>query len=345
MTEVSDQKSEVIKGTALGTLLFALSVFGVLLLALSFPVQAQQTGKIYRIGFLSGAVPGSSPDIEAFREGLRDLGYVEGKNLVIEYRYTERKADRFPDLLSDLVRLKVDVIIGDGTGATSAAKKATSTIPIVMTSTTDPVGNGLIASLARPGGNVTGLSNVSGELGGKLLELLKEIDPRLTRVAIVIPGGQGAANKLFVKQTEVPARALRVQLISLVVRGPEDYEGAVRAATKERANALLSRLPPGTPSAHRKQFVELAAKSRLPVVSATNLDTEAGGLLSYGRDPIESYRRAATYVDKILQGAKPADLPVEQHMKIELVINLKTAKEIGVTIPQSVLYRADKVIK
>ena len=345
MTEVSGQKSEVIKGTALGTLLFGLSVFGVLLLALSFPVQAQQTGKIYRIGFLSGAVPGSSPDIEAFREGLRDLGYVEGKNLVIEYRYTERKADRFPDLLSDLVRLKVDVIIGDGTGATSAAKKATSTIPIVMTSTTDPVGNGLIASLARPGGNVTGLSNVSGELGGKLLELLKEIDPRLTRVAIVIPGGQGAANKLFVKQTEVPARALRVQLISLVVRGPEDYEGAVRAATKERANALLSRLPPGTPSAHRKQFVELAAKSRLPVVSATNLDTEAGGLMSYGRDPRESYRRAATYVDKILKGAKPADLPVEQPTKLELVINLKTAKQIGVTVPQKVLIRADKVIR
>jgi ABC-type uncharacterized transport system substrate-binding protein len=345
MTEVSGQKSEVIKGTALGTLLFGLSVFGVLLLALSFPVQAQQTGKIYRIGFLSGAVPGSSPDIEAFREGLRDLGYVEGKNLVIEYRYTERKADRFPDLLSDLVRLKVDVIIGDGTGATSAAKKATSTIPIVMTSTTDPVGNGLIASLARPGGNVTGLSNVSGELGGKLLELLKEIDPRLTRVAIVIPGGQGAANKLFVKQTEVPARALRVQLISLVVRGPEDYEGAVRAATKERANALLSRLPPGTPSAHRKQFVELAAKSRLPVVSATNLDTEAGGLMSYGRDPRESYRRAATYVDKILKGAKPADLPVEQPTKLELVINLKTAKQIGVTVPQKVLIRADKVIQ
>ena len=215
-----------------------------------------------------------------------------------------------------------------------------------MTSTTDPVGNGLIASLARPGGNVTGLTNISGELGGKLLELLKEIDPKLTRVAIVIPGGGlGTANKLFVKETEVPARALRVQLISLVVRGPEDYEGAVRAATKDRANALLSRLPPGSSSADRKQFMELAAKSRLPVVSATNLDTEAGGLISYGRDPRESYRRAAAYVDKILKGAKPADLPVEQPTKFELVINLKTANQIGVTIPQKMLARADRVIK
>ena len=309
------------------------------------PWRAQQPAKVHRIGVLSGGVPGSSPDIEAFRQGLRDLGYVEGQNLVIEYRYTERKADRYPELLSDLVRLKVDVIIGDGTGATIAAKKATSTIPIVMTSTTDPVGNGLVASLARPGGNVTGLTNISGELGGKLVELLKEIVPRLTRVAIVIPGGLGAANKLFVKETEVPARALKIQLISLVVRGPEDYEGAVRAATKQRANALLSRLPPGTPSADRKQFMELAVKSRLPVVSATNLDTEAGGLISYGRDPRESYRRAATFVDKILKGTKPADLPVEQPMKFEFVINLKAAKQIGLTIPPNVLARADRVIK
>ena len=226
---------------------------GIVAIAVAFTMcgavaQAQQAGKIHRIGFLSSGVPGSSPDIEAFRQGLRDLGYVEGKNLVIEYRYTERKADRYPDLLSDLVGLKVDVIIGDGTGATIAAKKATSTIPIVMTSTTDPVGNGLITSLARPGGNVTGLTNISGELGGKLLELLKEIVPRVTRVAIVIPGGGlGTANKLFLKETEVPARALRVQLISLVVRGPEDYEGAVRAATKERATLF-------SPAAARYSF-------------------------------------------------------------------------------------------
>jgi putative ABC transport system substrate-binding protein len=316
-----------------------------LVFAVSVSAQPQQPEKVYRIGFLSGAVPGSSPDIEAFRQGLRDLGYVEGKNLVIEYRYTERKAERYHDLLADLMRRNVDVIIGDGTAATIAAKKATSTIPIVMTSTTDPVGNGIIASIARPGGNVTGLTNFSGELGGKLLELLKEIDPRFSRIAVVVPGGLGAANKLFVKETEVPARALKVQLISLVVRGPEDYEAAVRTATKERVNALLSRLPPDTPSAHRKQFVELAAKSRLPVVSATNLDTEAGGLTSYGRDPRESYRRAAVYVDKILKGAKPSDLPVEQPTKFELLINLTTAKQIGVTIPPKLLARADKVIR
>jgi putative ABC transport system substrate-binding protein len=306
---------------------------------------AQQPAKLHRIGVLSGGVPGSSPDIEAFRQGLRDLGYVEGKNLVIEYRYTERDVNRYPDLLSDLLRLKVNVIICEGTSATIAAKKATSTVAIVMTSTTDPVGNGLIASLARPGGNVTGLTSIGLELGGKLLELLKEIDPRLSRVAIVIPGGPARANKLFVKETETIARALRVHLTSLVVRGPDDYEGAVRAAIKERQNALLSRLPPGTPSAHRKQFMDLAAKSRLPVVSGTNLDTEAGGLISYGRDPNESYKRAATYVDKILKGAKPADLPVEAPTKLELVINLKTAKQIGLTIPQKVLARADRVIK
>jgi putative ABC transport system substrate-binding protein len=306
---------------------------------------AQQPAKLHRIGVLSGGVPGSSPDIEAFRQGLRDLGYVEGKNLVIEYRYTERDVNRYPDLLSDLLRLKVNVIICEGTSATIAAKKATSTVAIVMTSTTDPVGNGLIASLARPGGNVTGLTSIGLELGGKLLELLKEIDPRLSRVAIVIPGGPARANKLFVKETEIIARALRVHLTSLVVQGPDDYEDAVQAAIKERQNALLSRLPPGTPSAHRKRFMDLAAKSRLPVVSGTNLDTEAGGLISYGRDPNESYRRAATYVDKILKGAKPADLPVEAPTKLELVINLKTAKQIGLTIPQKVLARADKVIR
>jgi putative tryptophan/tyrosine transport system substrate-binding protein len=320
-----------------------------MLLPLCSPVEAQQPAKVHRIGVLSGGFPGSSPDLEAFRLGLRELGYVEGKNLVIEYRYTEGKRDRYPDLLSDLARLKVDVIIGNGTGASIAAKKATNTIPIVMTSTTDPVGNGLIASLARPGGNVTGLTNISGELGGKLLELLKEIDPKLTHVAIVIPGGQagepGEANKLFVKEIEIPARALGVQLISLVVRGPQDYEGAVRGVAKERTTALISRLPPGTPSAHRKQFVELAVKSRLPVASATNLDTEGGGLISYGRDPRESYRRAATYVDKILKGANPAELPVEAPTKLSLVINLKTAKQIGVTIPQKVMARADKVIR
>ena len=315
------------------------------ILAGVYPAEAQQGSKTYRVGFLSGGVPGSSPDIEAFREGLRELGYVEGKNLFIEYRHTEGNNARYPDLASELVRLKVDLIIGNGTTPTMAAKKATNTIPIVMTSTTDPVRNGLIASLARPGGNVTGLTNISSDVGGKLLELLKEIDPKLTRVAIVIPGGPATANKLFVQDTELPARELKVQLLTLVARGPEDYEGVVQAARKERANALLSRLPPGTPFAHRTQFMDLAGKSRIPVVSGQNLDVEAGGLISYGWDRRDLYRRAATYVDKIFKGANPADLPVEQPRKFELVINLKTAKQIGLTIPQKVLARADRVIK
>jgi putative ABC transport system substrate-binding protein len=306
---------------------------------------AQQPGKVYRIGYLSGGVSGPSPDIEAFRQGLRDLGYFEGKNLVIEYRYTERNAERYPKLAADLVRLNVDVIIGDGTSPTIAVKKATSTIPIVMTSATDPVANGLIASLARPGGNVTGLSNVGGELGGKILELLKEMLPRFSRVAVVIPAGPAPANKIFLKETEASARGLRVRVMSLVTHGPEDYEGVVGSAMKERANALISRLPPATPPAHRTQFTAVAAKKRLPVASTTDLDTENGALISYGSDTTDRYRRAAIYVDKILKGAKPADLPVEQPTKLQLVINLKTAKQIGLTIPPNVLARADRVIK
>jgi putative ABC transport system substrate-binding protein len=320
-----------------------------MLLVLSVPTAAQHPSKIHRIGVLSGGFSGSSPDIDAFRQGLRDLGYAESKNLIIEYRYAEGKPDRYPDLVSDLVRLKIDVIVANGTGPTTAAKKATSTIPIVMTSSTDPERTGLIASLARPGGNVTGVTEISGELAGKLLELLKEVIPRLMHVAIVLPvqqtGELGAPSKLFLKEIEVPARALAVQIMSLVVRGPEDYEGAVRAATKGRANALISRLPPGTPFAHRKQLMELAAKNRLPVGSGQNLDTEAGGLMSYGWDRRDLYRRAATYVDKILKGAKPADLPVERPTKFEFVISLKTAETLNLTIPQSVLFRADKVIK
>ena len=320
-----------------------------MLFALGPPISAQQLGTVHRIGVLSGGFPGSSPDIDAFRQGLRDLGYVEGKNLIIEHRYAEGKPDRYTKLVSDLLRLKVDVIVANGSAPTAAAKKATSTIPIVMTSSTDPERTGLIVSLAQLGGNVIGVTEISGELAGKLLELLKEVVPRLTRVGIVLPVSQtgelAAASKLFVKELELPARALTVQIISLAVRGPEDYEGAVRAANKERSNALLTRLPPGTPSAHRKQFMDLAAKSRLPVASGQNLDTEAGGLLSYGWDRRDLYRRAATYVDKILKGTKPGDLPVERPTKFEFVINLKAAKALDLTIPQSVLYRADKVIR
>jgi len=320
--------------------------------ALAALAQAQQSGKIHRLGVLSGGFPGPSPDMEAFRQGLRDLGYIEGKNLFIEYRHAEGQGSRYPELASDLVRLKVDVIVANGTELTRAAKQATSTIPIVMTSSTDPERTGLISSLAQPGGNVTGVTESSGALAGKQLELFKEIIPKLSRLAIVLPiSGRtdvlAGASKVFVTELEAPARELSVQIIPipLTVRGPDDYEDAVRAATKERANALFSRLPPGTPFDHRKQLMQLATKSRLPVGSGQNLDTEAGGIMSYGWDRRDLYRRAATYVDKILKGAKPGNLPVEQPTKIELVVNLKTANEIGLTIPQRVLLKADRVIK
>jgi len=320
---------------------FGLCAVVVTLLGWGAMAEAQQSGKIHRIGFLRGAAPPESY-IEGFRQGLHELGYVDGKNIVIEYRYAEGKSERLPDLAAELVRLQVDVIVIDGRGATAAAKDATRTIPIVM-QTGDPVGQGLIASLARPGGNITGLTSISGELGGKLLELLKEIIPRLTRVAIALPGGP--ASKLFLKETEAPARALKVQLIPLVVRGPDDFEGAFQAATKERANALYVRLAPETSSAHRKQIVELAVKSRLPAIYTARDWVDTGGLMSYGPDRVDMYRRFATYVDKILKGRKPADLPVEQPMRFEFVINLKAASQIGLTIPSDVLARANKVIK
>jgi putative ABC transport system substrate-binding protein len=304
--------------------------------------EAQQPEKVPRIGYLADA--GSSPP-QAFLQGLRDLGYVEGKNIAFEYRTTDGKSERRADQVAELIHLKGAIIVADTTGAALAAKKATTTIPIVMTSSSDPVGTGLIASLARPGGNVTGLTSVTGELGGKLLELLKEIVPRLTRVAIALPGPDSPASKLFLKETEAPAQALRVQLITLWVRGPKDFESAFRIATKERANALLVRVPPATFSPHLKQFAELTVKSRLPAISPARNWVEAGGLMSYGADQNVSFRRAATYVDKILKGAKPADLPVEAPMKFDLVINLKAAKQIGLTIPPEVLARATKLIK
>jgi ABC-type uncharacterized transport system substrate-binding protein len=237
----------------------------------------------------------------------------------------------------------VAIILADGTSPALAAKQATSKIPIVMTTSSDPVGTGLIASLARPGGNVTGLSSNSQELGGKNLALLKEIVPRLTRVVMPTPGS--SSDDIYLKGTEAPARALGVQLLPVIVRGPEDFENVFRVATQKRANALLSRLQPRTSSADRKQFVELVAKSRLPAVYVSTNWVESGGLISYGPDRIAMYRRAATYVDKILKGAKPADLPVEQPTKFEFIVNLKAAKQIGLTIPPNVLARADRVIK
>jgi putative ABC transport system substrate-binding protein len=319
---------------------FALSLAGALVFALCSAAEAQQLGKTYRIGYLSG---GSSSPPEAFVQGLRDRGYVEGKNITIEHR-SGGKSDVDADILADLIRLKVAVIVVETSGAALAAKKATHTIPIVMTTSTDPVGTGLIASFARPGGNVTGLTSLSVELGGKLLELLKEIVPGLSRVAIPAPA-TSTTEDLFIKETEGSARVLKVQLIRIPVPRPEDYDRIFRVATKEQANALLVRIPASTPARHRKRFVELAVKNRLPAIYTAINWIEVGGLMSYGQNRNAQFQRVAAYVDKILKGANPADLPVEAPKDFDLVVNLTAAKRIGLTIPQSVLYRADRVIR
>jgi putative ABC transport system substrate-binding protein len=311
-------------------------------LALCMSAQAQQPGKVFRIGYLSGR--GSAPDQE-FVQAMQNLGYVEGKNIAVEHRSADSKRERLPDLVADLIRLKVDIIVAEGSGPSTAAKKATSTIPIVMTESTDPVGTGLVASFARPGGNVTGLTSVGAELGGKLLELLKEIVPQLSRVVVPGPPPGSSTEDLFIKETEPAARALKVQLIRVSTRGPENYENVFRVATKERAQALLVRIPPFALATHRKLFVELAAKNRLPAIYGASNYVEDGGLVSYGADRKVMMQRVAIYVDKILKGTKPADLPVEAPKDFDLVINLKAAKQIGLTMPPNLLVRADRVIK
>jgi putative ABC transport system substrate-binding protein len=311
------------------------------LLATAPFAEAQEGKKIPWIGYLAGS--GSAPN-QAFVQGMRDLGYVEGKNMAFVYRTAEGRRERYSDLVGELVRLQVDVIVTDVTSAALALKKATSTIPIVMTSSTDPVGTGLVASLARPGGNITGLTNVGGEIGGKLLELLKEITPRLSRAAILGTPGT-AADEIFAKETEVTARAMGVQLIHVGVQSPDEIDGVFRAMIKERPNGFILRLQPSLYSAHYKRVAELAMKNRLPSIALGPAWTHAGGLMSYGADLNFQYRRAATYVDKILKGTKPADLPVEAPTKFEFIINLKTAKQIGLTIPPNMLARADRVIK
>jgi ABC-type uncharacterized transport system substrate-binding protein len=282
--------------------------------------------------------------VKAFQQGLRELGWVDGQGITIEYRFAEGKLDQLYALAAELVALKVDVIVSaGGTPPAIAAKKATARIPIVFISTSDPVASGLVASLARPGGNVTGFSNYYAELSGKGLELLKEIVPKISRVASLW-NPANPATKISLKETEVAARALRIQLQSVEVRGPQDFEAAFSQMTSARAEALIIQADPIF-RGERARLAELAAKNRLPTMLPQSVYVEAGGLMSYGTNNSDLYRRAATYVDKILKGTTPADLPVEQPMKFELVINLKTAKQIGVTIPQSVLYRADKVIK
>jgi len=316
-----------------------------LTLALVHLAEAQQPTKVPRIGYLQSPPPSAvAARTEAFRQGLRDLGYVEGKNIVIEWRFAEGKLDRVPALVAELVRLKVDVIVTGGAILTRAAKEATSTIPIVMAQDSDPVGNGFVASLARPGGNITGLATLTPELSGKRLELLKEIVPKLSRVAVLGTSTQpGNAQQL--RETELAAGAFGVKLQYLDVLDPKDIETAFRAASKGRADAVLMMVAGAVAAAHRTQIVELAVKSRLPTMYPQNTYVEDGGLMSYGVSFTDLDRRAATYVDKILKGAKPADLPVEQPIKFEFIINLKAAKQIGLTIPPNVLVRADKVIK
>ena len=316
----------------------------VVLLAVAVIAEAQQPKKVPRIGFL-GASSASvlAARIEAFRQGLRDLGYVEGKNIVIEWRSAEGKLDRLPALAAELVRLKVDVIVTTGPAPTRPAKEATSTIPIVMAFDNDPVGNGFVASLARPGGNITGLSTLAPEISGKQLEVLKEIVPRLSRVA-VLGSSTTPGNAQSLKETELAAGAFGVKVQYLDVRDPKDIDTAFQATGKGRADAILVLTSPVF-NPYRTEIADLAVKNRLPAIYSTPEFVEDGGLMTYGVSLTDLYRRAATYVDKILKGAKPVDLPVEQPTKFEFIINLKAAKQIGLTIPPNVLVRADRVIK
>jgi putative ABC transport system substrate-binding protein len=307
--------------------------------------QAQQPAKLARIGHLAVNSPSADKHLdEAFKQQLRELGWVEGQNVTIEYRTAEGKVDRLPGLAAELVRLNVDVIVSaGGTPGAQAAKEATRTIPIVFTSSGDPVATGLVISLARPGGNITGLSRVGPDLAVKKVELLHEIVPKISRMAFIW-NPTNAANALALRETEAAARVMRWQLQSVEVRGPQEFAAAFSAMTKARAAAVIVQSDQSF-RGKLSQLAELAVKNRLPTMLPQSEYVEAGGLMSYGENLMERYRRAAVFVDKILKGAKPVDLPVEQPTKFELVINLKTAKRIGLTIPPNVLARADTVIK
>jgi len=305
---------------------------------------AQQPKKVRRIGILQGASAGSSrSNIDAFRKGLRELGYTEGENIFLAYRYADGDLGRLKNLASELVQLKVDVILAAGTQTTTAAKQATSTIPIVVGGAGDLVGTGLVASLARPGGNITGSTVISPDLSGKRLELLKEVVPKASRVAVLLYPSTGT-DWDEVKQTKSAAQSLKVKIQTVEVRDPSEFQAAYAAIKRENANALIL-IHGSFTNFHRKQLAELGAKSRLPTMCESARWSDDGCLMSYGPDLPYQYRRAAVFVVKILKGTKPADLPVEQPMKFELVINLKTAKQIGLTIPPNVLVRADKVIR
>ena len=318
-------------------------IFGILTVPLA--AGAQRAGKMPRIGLLmSGSPATTAPFTDAFRQGLRELGYMEGKNIALEIRSAEGKRNPLPDIAAELVRLKVDVLVSGGGGsATRALSQATKTIPIVMTAGSDPVAAGFVTSLARPGGNITGLTIGGPELNGKRLELLKEAVPKLSRVA-VLGNPDGATYGSQMTEIEGAARALGLKLQRVELRESSDLENVFSAMTRGRAGALLGLNSPEF-SFHRRRIAELAVKNRLPAVYVDSEFANDGGLMSYGPHYADLYRRAATYVDKILKGAKPGDLPVEQPIKFELVINLKTAKQIGLTIPPNVLARADRVIK
>jgi putative ABC transport system substrate-binding protein len=312
------------------------------LIATPLAAEAQPAGQVYRIGYLTTTSPPAHV-WDALLDGLRERGYSEGRNIVFEHRFSEGNAERFPEFAAEMVRLRVDLIIVSTTPAAIAAKNATQTIPIVFPTAIDPVGAGLVASLARPRGNITGLSILAPELNGKRLELLKDVVPGLTRVA-VLWNAANPANALAWQETQAAARALGLLLHSQDVRDPQDLEGAFALTAQARPDALLV-LGDALINMHRQQIAEFVTQQHLPSVFATREWVVAGGLMSYGHSLPDLYRRAATYVDKILKGAKPADLPVEQAMKFDLVINLKTAKALGLTIPPIVLFRADEVIQ
>jgi putative tryptophan/tyrosine transport system substrate-binding protein len=324
-------------------------VLAIALVALLLPAvrlaDAQQSAKISRIGYLTGTGDAKNPGpyFEAFRQGLRSLGYIEGKNILVEYRYTEGKVDRIPSIVAELIQLKVDVLVLGQLQAIRAAKDATKTIPIVALTTVDPVESGLIESLARPGANLTGITLLTRELNGKRLELLKETVPNISRVGVLFADSPNAAIRF--KEYEAAARAQKIPLQSLQVQSPNpDFDSVFQAARKARVSALIA-VPNSFLNRYTKQIAELGLRTQLALMCERNDYVDAGGLMSYSTDNAEVYRRAATYVDKILKGRKPADLPVEQPTKFEFIINLKTAKQIGLTIPQTVLFRADRVIK
>jgi putative ABC transport system substrate-binding protein len=348
MTQVRDQKSEIGKSgrTAMTKKIIFLALCSLLLAPCSAVEAQQQTGKIFRIGFLDpSTASGSAVLVGTFRQELNKLGWNEGKNITIEYRFAEQKIERLPELAAELVRLKVDVIVTGGFGPTRSAKEATATIPIVMAQDPDPVGNGLVVSLARPGGNITGLSALSNELGTKRLEILKDAVPRLSRVAYLRAGDDNVQNRLALKETRAAALALKIKLEEIETQfDAKGLENAFQTAKQKQVGAIMA--SSARPFfAERKRIVELAGQYRLPAIYSQKEFVDYGGLMSYGADYVDLYRRAAVYVDKILKGAKPADLPVQQATKFEFIINLKAAKQIGLTMPVRVLERANQVIK